>query len=319
MDPIASISVDMDSLWCYADIHGLPRPDPALPDPVWALGMRRLLDLFDACGVRATFFCVGRDLDRDEIADLVREAHAAGHEIANHSHDHPYNLRDRPYEALRRDLAQAEARIEAACGQRPVGFRTPGYNLDANIARLLVARGYDYDASLFPCPPYYLAKALVMGKLRLSGQPSRSQMTRPWTLLAPTRPYVADPDRPWRAARRGAPGLVEIPMALVPGVRFPLIGTSLHLLGAQGFKRLTPLLRRAHPQIFSLEFHGLDLIDALDPHVPAALTSRQPDLPIPTARKAQLYRQVFASLKGAGYRFAPLHEAARRWRAAQAR
>ncbi|PYQ80668.1 MAG: polysaccharide deacetylase family protein, partial [Acidobacteria bacterium] len=45
---------------------------------------RDLLDLFDACGTRATFFVLGWVAARHPT--LVRDIARAGHEIASHGH-----------------------------------------------------------------------------------------------------------------------------------------------------------------------------------------------------------------------------------------
>src|SRR5690606_31735397 len=47
---------------------------------------RRMLDVFDAHDVRATFFVLGWVADRH--ADLVRDIAARGHEVASHGYGH---------------------------------------------------------------------------------------------------------------------------------------------------------------------------------------------------------------------------------------
>ncbi len=307
MSPCSCVSVDMDALGCYAAIHGVDADHQGLVDPIWSLGMPRFLELFARTGVQATFFCVGRDLENPLHAKLAREAVAAGHEIASHSHSHLYDLRARSQDVIRAEIVCAEEAIQAAIGQRPVGFRTPGYNLGPTISRVLTERDYLYDSSIFPCPPYYGAKAILMAKMWLFGAPSRSQMTPLRTLTAPTKPYLADPGRPWRRAKEG-PALWEVPMSLVPGVCFPLIGTSLHLLGAFGFSLLMPAIRRAHPKLFNLEFHGVDLLDRDDDGMPQWLQDRQPDLRVAVADKKRLFAEVFGLL-GQFYRHTSLRDA----------
>jgi hypothetical protein len=184
-------------------------------------------------------------------------------------------------------------------GQRPVGFRTPGYNLSPQLAELVRARGYLYDSSLLPSAPYYLAKGAVMLAGALRGQPSRSQMALPWTLGSPLRPYRADTRAPWSRAREPQRALWEIPMAVVPGVGVPLIGTSLHLFGKTGVAALVPALRRLYPRLFNLEFHAIDWVDHRDPGVPQALTGRQPDLKVAVQAKRALYGAVFGMLRRA--------------------
>ena len=91
------VSVDLDDLACYHAIHGLAAPDPSHAGVVLERCLPRFLALFDELGVRATFFVVGRDLQRDLAAGgrgaaLLRQALAAGHELGNHSFAHAYDL-----------------------------------------------------------------------------------------------------------------------------------------------------------------------------------------------------------------------------------
>ncbi len=60
-------------------------------DSFYRVAMERALSIFKACGVPATFFCVGSELDRSkQAAGLIRQAFSSGHEIANHTYSHPY-------------------------------------------------------------------------------------------------------------------------------------------------------------------------------------------------------------------------------------
>ncbi|MBA2663418.1 MAG: polysaccharide deacetylase family protein [Bradymonadaceae bacterium] len=309
----ACVSVDLDGLRCYRDIHGLSAPRAQLnggqgADAAYSIGVRRLLDFFDAERLPATLFVIGRDLEVDAHSSLLLEAHEAGHELANHSYSHHYDLRTRPLAEQEREIARCEEAILELTGRKPTGFRTPGYNVDASLLAICRSRGYLYDSSIFACPPYYLAKGAVMSWLSLRGRPSRSQMTRPQTLLAPLAPYFPDEKRFWRDSQRGY-GLLEMPMAVVPGVRFPIIGTSLHLLKELGFDAVYPLIRRAQPRHFNLEFHAIDFMDSNDEGV-ADLVGIQPDLAVPWTTKRARYAHVFARLRE-HYRFATLEDTAR--------
>ena len=289
----ACVTVDLDGLRCYRDIHGL-EPRDADVDPAYAIGVRRLLDLFEEHDIRATLFVIGHDVDNDAHADLLSEAAEAGHELGNHTFSHDYALPTRRRSEIEDDIARGEEAIARVTGQRPVGYRAPGYNITDDISDIVRERGYLYDSSVFPCPPYYLAKAGIMGLQALVGRPSRSAMTPARNLLAPIRPYLADDHRVWRPSRDEV-GLAEIPMALVPGIRFPVIGTSLHLLGRRGFDLVFPLLRRTYPQLFQLEFHAIDFMDAHDEGA-QDLVDVQPDLKVPWGDKKRLYDHIFERL-----------------------
>jgi hypothetical protein len=83
-------------------------------------------------------------------------------------------------------------------------------------------------------------------------------------------------------------------------VRFPIIGTSLQLLGEAGFDAAFPLLRKAHARIFQLEFHAIDFMDADDlrgaPNG-SELIAAQPDLRVSWSRKRDIYAHVIGRLR----------------------
>jgi len=306
MSAHASITVDLDTTHEYRTIHGLSPRDRAVPDATYILGVTRLLELFEEFGIRGTLFVIGRDTLIEEHQVLLERAVTLGHELGNHTYHHRYDLRMRGRRVIEDDIERGEHAIEYIQGRRPSGFRTPGYNIDNTLFSVIASRGYLYDSSVFPCPPYYAAKGAIMAWKSAVGTPSRSQMTRPDTLLAPITPYRAHADRFWRARPTG---MIEVPMCIVPGLRLPVIGTSLHLFGARGFTALMPALRRTYSRLLQLEFHSIDFVDDTDPGV-SDLSDVQPDVRIPWPVKRRLYEHVFHTLRRS-YTFAPLQEAVR--------
>lgn len=296
----ACVTVDLDGLDCYRTIHGRP-PSGDVPDPAYILGVRRLLDLFEECCIRGTLFVIGRDVEAVEHAAILREAVDRGHELASHSFHHDYGLRNWSYEAMERDFQLADDAL-ASLGVENVGFRTPGYNVDDVIISLAESRGYLYDSSVFACPPYWLAKAGIMAGMNLIGRPSGSSMTKPQNMLAPITPYRSGVPF-WR---RGD-GIWQVPMCVVPGVRFPVIGTSLHLMGARGFGLAYPSIRRTYDRLLNLEFHAIDFMDFRDDGT-HDLVDVQPDLRVPWSEKRALYLEVFGRV-GQDYEFVPMREA----------
>jgi polysaccharide deacetylase family protein (PEP-CTERM system associated) len=111
---------------------------------------RRLLDQLAAAGAKATFFVVG------EIArshpQLLRDIHAASHEIGSHSWDHRMVSRFEPA-AFREDLRISKDALEQAAGTRVSGFRAPTFSVSRATPwaiDALVECGYEYDSSIFP-------------------------------------------------------------------------------------------------------------------------------------------------------------------------
>lgn len=112
--------------------HGDPRlKEVALtfddgPHPLWT---PRLLDLLKSLNVRATFFLVGKMVDRYP-ALAMREV-AEGHEIANHTYDHP-NLKKLSPAQVQDELKRGAEAIKRAVGYTPVFFRPPGGQYNAS-------------------------------------------------------------------------------------------------------------------------------------------------------------------------------------------
>jgi peptidoglycan-N-acetylglucosamine deacetylase len=290
---LASISVDLDSLHHYCRIHGLPEAllDARARGLVYTVAVPRFRSLLSAAGVPGTLFAIGEDLAEAGAAAALRESHAAGLEVANHSFSHDYALTRRSPASLREELARGEEAILAATGRRPVGFRAPGYTLNAALYAATVERGYLYGSSVFPAAPYYAAKAAVMGALALAGRPSRAVLDSPRVLLAPRTPYRPDPGQPYR---RGAGAVLELPMAVTPGVRLPFIGTFAATLPLPAVRAAWAACRG--DAFFNFELHAVDVLDEAD-GVPPELVRQQRDLRVPSLRKLERLGEIFRWLR----------------------
>jgi len=111
----------------------------------------RVLDLLDAAGVRASFFCIGRRARKNPA--LCREIVARGHRVENHGDSHSWAFSAFGPGRMKADIAAAQATLADITGQPPRFFRpTAGLRnpfLDPVLAALdlrLAAwtrRGYD--------------------------------------------------------------------------------------------------------------------------------------------------------------------------------
>jgi hypothetical protein len=226
---------------------------------------------------------------------MAKELALAGHELGNHSETHPYDLVARAPGVLHEEIARTHDRLGELLGRAPAGFRAPGYNVTPGLFAALAEQGYRYDSSLFPSPPYFLAKASVMASLRLRGKRSRSYIGDPRQLAAPADPYQAALGAPWDAARGAQPSMCELPITVTPFVRLPLIGTTF-LMAPRPLRRalLWSTLGRS---LFNLELHGIELLDAVQDDVPAELVARQPDLSRTLAQKREALDDVLSFMR----------------------
>ena len=100
----------------------------------------RILDLLDEYNAKATFFLVGIWVDK--YPDLVKEIHARGHEIGNHSDSHP-EMSKLSNEQIIRELDGCSDKIEALTGERPTSFRPPYGDYDNEVVTVARSEGYE--------------------------------------------------------------------------------------------------------------------------------------------------------------------------------
>jgi peptidoglycan/xylan/chitin deacetylase (PgdA/CDA1 family) len=306
---LAAISVDLDEIDCYAAIHGLGQEQlsDAARHAVYDRALPRLTAMFERLAVPVTWFAIGRDLARAQNAAQLKALHRSGHEVANHSLNHYYDLTRRPRAQQASEVRGGADAIEQAVGDRPVGFRAPGYTVTNELMSVLQAQGVSYDASVFPCPTYYSAKAAAMAAIRLRGRKSKSVLDHPRVLLAPAEPYRVGADY----TKRGS-GIVEIPNGVTSdwSGRLPFIGTSLTLAGKRGAAFLSHLV--AARDFVSLELHGIDLADAEEDGL-SALVAHQPDLTKSARAKEAALCEAIDVLRRRGCSFVTLAQAAKRF------
>lgn len=89
---------------------------------------RRILDILDRYGIKATFFMIGVNVENyPEVAQMVVER---GHEVGNHTYSH-FHLKELGEGTLTAELEKCEKVLEELCAYRTHLFRPPeGYLSD---------------------------------------------------------------------------------------------------------------------------------------------------------------------------------------------
>lgn len=223
-----SISLDLDNLWSYLKIHGDDgwRSFPSYLDRLAEIMIGRLRKH----GLRITVFVVGQDAALAKNREALAALAAEGHEIGNHSFSHEPWFYRFSYAEAEREIVLAEEHVEAATGQRPRGYRAPGFSLSADTLRILAGRGYLYDCSTFPTFIGPLARAYYFRRSRRLSEEERADRARLYGTvgdgLRPLRPYAWD-------LPEGE--LLEIPVTTMPVLRLPFHMSYLVYLA--GFSR----------------------------------------------------------------------------------
>jgi peptidoglycan/xylan/chitin deacetylase (PgdA/CDA1 family) len=111
-----------------------------IDDGPHAKSLPRLLKILKQYNVKATFFMVGRRIQ--ERPDLVREVLKEGHEVGNHTQNHP-RLDTLAPDQMRIELAMCEHSFEQATGGTKMKlFRPPGMRFTPELWQVVSEFGY---------------------------------------------------------------------------------------------------------------------------------------------------------------------------------
>jgi peptidoglycan/xylan/chitin deacetylase (PgdA/CDA1 family) len=230
---VASLSLDLDNQWSYMKTHGDAGWEsfPSYLDVV----VQRFLEVMKRRGQRLTVFVVGQDAELEKNQAALRLVGEAGHEVGNHSFHHEPWLHLYTEEEVELEIARAEVAILRVTGQRPRGFRGPGFSVSPAVLSVLLRRGYLYDCSTFPTFLGPLARTFYFLKSDLSPEERerRRKLFGGWREgLRPVRPYR------WQLPEGT---LLEIPVTTLPLLRVPI-----HLSYVLYLDSFSPRLARAY-------------------------------------------------------------------------
>jgi len=109
----------------------------------------RLLDMLKARNVKATFYVVGTNARR--YPDILRRIVAEGHEIGNHTVNHP-NLTKLSEEGVRQELRGTHDAIVSATGIAPKTMRPP-YGAITTAQKAWIRKEFGYPSILWSVDP----------------------------------------------------------------------------------------------------------------------------------------------------------------------
>jgi peptidoglycan-N-acetylglucosamine deacetylase len=236
-----ALTIDLDRLSFYRRIHGASLPvGPSQPCEMLPTAVDAFMSLCDRLRVRGTLFVVAADVgDNPDLVAALRRAHAAGHEIANHSHDHDYRMSTWPVARIIDDIAAAQQQLASTTGVAPRGFRAPGYNMSASMWQALQQLGFAWDSSQLSSLAYFGARAFAIAAAAAKQRPSAS--------------LVGD----WRAFTTPfQPALPELPISVA--LQVPLLGTAMILLPPALMSQVVD--RTRHQPVVCIELHAVDVV-----------------------------------------------------------
>lgn len=265
MKPLASLSLDLDNQWSYMKTHGDAGWE-SYPSYLDVL-VPRVLEFLKARNLTITVFVVGQDAALEKNRKALQAIAEGGHEIGNHSFHHEPWLHLYSEAEIEKELASAEEHIVRATGQRPRGFRGPGFSLSTTVLQVLARRGYQYDCSTLPTYLGPLARAYYFMTSKFSPEEREKRNALFGSMrdgLRSLKPYR------WRL-EEGT--LTEIPVTTMPFLKVPIHVSYLLYLSvlsptlAKLYFRVAIMLCRLTGTQVSLLLHPLDFLGRDD--VPA--------------------------------------------------
>jgi hypothetical protein len=289
--PLAAISLDLDNQWSYMKIHGDEGWDkyPSYFD----IFIPHVLDLLDEIGLKITFFIVGKDAESEENRKYLKMITDRGHEVGNHSYNHESWLQSYSYKEIEKEIIAAEEAIEKATGQKPRGFRGPGFSWSLDLLKVLESRDYLYDASSLPTYLGPLARKYYFMKSDLSKEEKNARKELFGKFSEGFRKL-----KPYYFKLGFDKKIMEIPVTTMPVSRFPfhlsylVYISNISLILMKLYLKTSILLCKATRTPVSFLLHPLDIIGGDQIHQLAFF----PGMNINSDRKIRVFKEVFKVL-----------------------
>lgn len=112
--------------------------------------LKRILDMLDSRGIKATFFCTGKMAEK--FPQVVKLIQSKGHEIGCHSYRHTWMNKMSESDA-REDTHAAVSALEQCIGHKVLSYRAPAFSIGKKnkwMFEVLSENGIEIDASIFP-------------------------------------------------------------------------------------------------------------------------------------------------------------------------
>ncbi len=289
---IASISLDLDNQWSYMKIHG---------DIGWDnypsylnIFIPHVLKVLDELELKITFFIVGKDADNPGNLPYLKMISDSGHEIGNHSYHHESWLQTYSKTEIEKEINQAEEAIIRATGQKPFGFRGPGFSWSQDLLEVLAEKDYKFDASTLPTYIGPLARLYYFWKSDLSKEEKKERKELFGSFKEGFRSL-----KPYYHRLKSGKKILEIPVTTIPVFKVPfhlsyllyLSGISIILMKIYLYIALFMCrITRTRP---SFLLHPLDLIGGDQVKELAFF----PGMNISSDRKVKVFKTVIKALK----------------------
>jgi peptidoglycan/xylan/chitin deacetylase (PgdA/CDA1 family) len=141
----ACLSFDFDAISLWMGAFRQSSPTAVSRGEFGDVAAQRILDLLDKYSIKTTWCIPGHTIET--YPDTVKEIFANGHEIGHHNylHETPLGLN---LEQERKIMKRGIDCIKEITGERPLGYRSPAWDLSPNTIGILLEERFIYDSSM---------------------------------------------------------------------------------------------------------------------------------------------------------------------------
>jgi hypothetical protein len=146
--------------------------------------------------------------------------------VGNHSYSHEPWLHQYPKDQIRKEILDTEEHIFRVTGQKPIGFRGPGFSWSHHLLEVLVDNNYLYDASTLPTYLGPLARAYYFWNSDLTDEEKGKRKKLYGSFSEGFRPI-----KPYFLQISDESKILEIPVTTMPVFKTPFHLSYLIYLG----------------------------------------------------------------------------------------
>ncbi len=307
----ACISIDVDTLSSIYKGQGCTRPG-GYTFIEFRRGVENMNAFFERFNIKTTMFMVGNDFKHKGNLGHIRDIHKKGHEIANHSMSHPQGFRWLSAAEKEKEIDAMDAICQQVTGSKPVGFRSPGWNVDDATIPVLKKLDYKYESSVFPTFLMPVMKFAHWRSMSQQAKPDRTTMGMWKYMFAPLRPYYTSEKSLARKCQNNKEGLIEFPISVTPILRIPFFATLLLFTGDRFYNLLYQQIRRRNMPVH-FQMHLSDFADYTLPELADQMPGGGSGTYVPQAlntsleKKLDMFARMIETI-GADYDFITLEQ-----------
>lgn len=149
-----TVDYDAETLWLSRDPENAKKPGILSQGQYAEVGVFKILQMLEEEGVKATFFIPGWVAEK--YKESVKAINSRGHEIGHHGYLHERLAYD-SYQEEEDIILKGLEILEDITGTKPVGYRSPAWEINPIVLKLLVKYNFLYSSNMMAdIKPYWL-------------------------------------------------------------------------------------------------------------------------------------------------------------------